>query len=75
MVLISLKPTKMTMDRQRHDNIKISNLDIPGRPQVVVKWKFYYLVLYQVSNSQHISNVVNQIEISNQFFMKSLMSE
>ena len=31
--------------------------------------------LYQVSNSQHISNVVNQIEISNQFFMKSLMSE
>ena len=75
MVLISLKPTKMTMDWQWHDNIKIYNLDIPGRPQVVVQWKFYYLVLYQVSNSQHISNLVNQIEISNQLFMKSLMSE
>ena len=65
----------MTMDWQLHDKIKISNLDIPGRPQGVVQWKLYYLVLYQVSNSQHISNVVNQIEISNQFFMKSLMSE
>ena len=75
MVLISLKPTKMTMDCQWHDNIEISNLDIPGRHQGVVQWKFYYLVLYQVSNSQHISNVVNQIEISNQLFMKSLMSE
>ena len=75
MVLISLKPTKMTMDWQWHDNIEIGNLDIPGRYQGVVQWKFYYLVLYQVSNSQDISNVVNQIEISNQLFMKSLMSE
>ena len=74
-MLISLKPTKMTMDWQWQDNLKISNLDIPGRPQGVLQWTFYYLVLYQVSNSQHISNVVNQIEISNQFFMKSLMSE
>ena len=61
MVLISLKPAKMTMDW--HDNIEISNLDIPGRHQGVVQWKIYDLVLYQVSNSQHISNVVNQIEI------------
>ena len=53
----------MTMDWQWHDNIKISNLDIPSRPQGVVQWKFYYLVLYQVSNSQQISNVVNQMEI------------
>ena len=63
MVLISLKHTKMTRDWQWHDNIEISNLVIPSRYQSVVQWKFYYLVLYQVSNSQHISNVVNQIEI------------
>ena len=60
----------MTMDSQWHDNIEIGNLDIPGRHQGLVQWKFYYLVLYQVSNSQHISIVVNQIEISNQLFMK-----
>ena len=69
MVLISLKPTKMTMDWQWHDNIEIGNLDIPGRHQGVVQWTFYYLVLIQVSNSQHISNVVNQIEISNQLLV------
>ena len=62
MVLISLNPTKMTMDWQRL-NIEIVNSDITGRHQGLVQWKFYYLVLYQVSNSQHISNVVNQIEI------------
>ena len=65
----------MTVDWQWHDNIEIGNLDIPGRHLGVVQWKFYYLVLYQVSNSQHISNVVNQIEKSNQLFMKSLMSK
>ena len=75
MVLISLKATKMTMDWQWHDNIEISKLDNPGRPQGVVQWNFYYLVYNQVGNSQHISNVVNQIEISNQLFKKSLMSE
>ena len=53
-------------------NIEICNLDIPGRPQGVVQWKYYYLVLCQVSNSQHISNVVNQMEINDQLFMKSL---
>ena len=58
-----------------HDKIEIGNLDVPARPQGVVQWVFYYLVLYQVRNCQHISNVVNQIEISNQLFMKSLMSE
>ena len=72
MVLISLKPTKMTIDWQWHDNIEIDNLDIPGRHQGVVQWNYYYLVLYQMSNSQHISNVINQIEINNQLFMKSL---
>ena len=65
----------MTMDWQWYDNTEIGNLDISGRHQGVVQWKFYYLVLYQVRNGQHISNVVNQIEISNQLFMKSLMSE
>ena len=35
----------MTMDLQWHDNIEISNLDIPGRHQGVVQWKFYYLRL------------------------------
>ena len=62
----------MSIDGQWHDNIEIGNLDIPGRHQGVVQWKYYYLVLYQVSNSQHISNVVYQIEINNQLFMKSL---
>ena len=37
--------------------------------------EIYYLVLYQVSNSQHISNVVNQIEISHELFKKSPTSE
>ena len=63
------------MDWQWHDNVEISNSDIPGRHQGVVQWKLYYLVSYQVSNSQHILNVVNQIEISNQLFMKSIRSE
>ena len=66
MVLISLKRTKMTMEWQWHDNINICNIYIPGRHQGVVQWKFYYLVLYQVSNSQHISNMVKRIKISNQ---------
>ena len=65
----------MTMNWQWNDHIDIGNLDIPGRHQSVVQWKFYYLVLYQVSYSQHISDVVNQIEISNQLFVKSLMCE
>ena len=51
MVLISLKPTKMTIDWQWHDNIEIGNLDFPGRHQGVVQWKYYNLALYQVSNS------------------------
>ena len=73
--VISLKATKMTKYWQWHDNIEIGNLDIPGRHQGVVQSNFYYLVYNQVSNSQHISSVVNQIEISNQLFIKSLMSE
>ena len=62
----------MTIDWQWRDNLEISNLDIPGRHLGVIQWNYDYLVLYQVSNSQHISNVINQIEINYQLFMKSL---